>query len=235
MRSLAFAFGVGIGVAMIAGCGSTVVTGSGGSGGGTTSSSTGMGTSSASTGGGVHGDCMTNADCGSGMCVPITPGGYLICVDDPMQATTCPMGSTCCTASDCTPNGGCYEAMDLQFCGGAQLGGNGCAADACQKDSDCTTQFGPGLCTPSGAFGLPKRQCLAGFCRTDADCNAKPGGACMLVGENPCCSHDQPNGLGCVYPGDCVKNADCGGTNQCQLDTATGGSHCTQGPGGCPG
>jgi hypothetical protein len=89
------------------------------------------------------------------------------------------------------------------------------------------------ICAPAGAFGLPTTACLTAYCRVDADCTAKPGGACVLIGGNPCCTHPQPDGLGCVYPGDCQKDEDCPG-GSCNLDTTTGGSKCGPAGPGCP-
>ena len=43
---------------------------------------------------------------------------------------------------------------------------------------------------------------MTAFCHTDGDCTAKPGGTCIPVGGNPCCSLDLPDGLADVscYP-----------------------------------
>jgi hypothetical protein len=125
--------------------------------------------------------------------------------------------------------------MDLQFCGGAQIQANLCVADQCKTDADCVKNSAPAICAPAGAFSSPGRACLNAWCKTDADCTAKAGGACLLIGNNPCCKYPQPDGLGCVYPGDCTKDADCPMGDACHIDTGTGESHCTQAIGACPG
>jgi len=88
-------------------------------------------------------------------------------------------------------------------------------------------------CLPSGAFGYPKRGCLAAYCKTDADCGAAPGGACRLI-ANPCCP--APQGLACVYPGGCTKDSDCGGdfSKHCEIDGASKSAVCKPGGVGCP-
>ena len=225
-------------------CGSTVEQTSTGSGGGSSSASTSSAakgsssaTSTTSTGGGVHGDCIIDADCPKGQCVALTQGGYKVCVSKPDEATICNSGGAdaCCTTSDCVMNGGgvCYAGSDLQFCGGAFPGFNQCVKDACASDADCASGPFPALCAPDGAFGLPKRKCLVAFCHVDSDCTAKPGGACVLVGGNPCCSHPAPDGLGCVYSGGCTTDTDCPG-GACELDTVTGEGHCGPPGQGCP-
>lgn len=109
---------------------------------------------------------------------------------------------------------------------------NECVDDQCTKDSDCMGGQ-PSICAPAGAFGYPKRQCFPAYCKTDADCNKMPGGACIVVGENPCCTLPSPDGLACVYPGDCVKDKDCpGGT--CTIDPTKSESACGPADPGCP-
>jgi hypothetical protein len=168
------------------------------------------------------------------MCVPLTAGGYRVCISIPPEASTCSSGGgdTCCTSADCamTNGGGCYSGTDLQFCGGAFPGFNQCVSNDCLKDADCGAKA---ICVLAGSFGLPKRVCLPAFCKTDADCTAKPGGGCTLIGSNPCCQLPSPDGLGCVYPGSCVSDIDCAG-GACHLDPNTGASACGPASPGCP-
>ena len=172
------------------------------------------------------------------MCAALTPGGYQVCLTVPPEATACQMMGTdqCCTTADCATKGGggCFGSQNLQFCGGAQLQSNQCVADGCTSDADCVKNVGPAICAPAGAFNSPKRFCLTAYCKTDADCSAKPGGACLLIGNNDCCKFASPDGLGCVYSGDCVKNTDCPMGDSCTIDP-TGRSMCKQGVGACPG
>lgn len=241
MRLLSFVSALALSASAF-GCGSTVVEQSStGSGGGSSSTTTGgnsttSSTSSSSSGGGVHGDCKTNADCKVGQCVELTKGGYKVCASDPKEATMCSQGGgdECCSSADCAMQGGsCYAGTDLQFCGGAFPAFNRCVKDGCASDADCGGSQLPAICAPDGAFGLPKRSCLVAFCHTDADCTAKAGGVCVLVGDNPCCSHQAPEGLGCVYPGGCATDAECPG-GACDLDTTTGQGHCGPPSQGCP-
>ncbi len=173
------------------------------------------------------------------MCVPLTPGGFQVCLTIPPEATTCMgmMGTDqCCTSADCASKGGgkCYASTNLQFCGGAQLQENLCVADQCTKDSDCTMNGTNGVCAPAGAFDSPTRTCVTAYCKTDADCKASPGGACLLVGNNDCCKYPSPAGLGCVYPGACTKTSDCMMGELCTIDSS-GKSVCKTGFMGCPG
>lgn len=179
--------------------------------------------------GGPHGDCQTDADCGGKPCVPLTKGGYKVCLSFPVEATICPTGGAgdeCCASADCatTNAGACYSGADLQYCGQwfpSAL--NRCVKDACQSDDDCSSPLSsaPGICAPAGAFGHPKRACLTALCHTDADCTAKAGGACLLIGNHDCCTLPAPEGLGCAYPGDCVHDADCP-SGSCTLAKADG-------------
>lgn len=199
---------------------------------GTTSTST----SSSGTGGGAPHGCQSSADCNGKPCVPITPGGYMVCLDPVAEATSCafPMGQNqCCKTADCPAGGGCYPAGSIQACGGAFPAFNECIADKCTTDADCIKSSSPAICAPAGAFGYPKRECITAYCHTDADCKAKPGGACVPIGGNPCCTLQIPGGLGCAYPGDCAAGAACPNNGLCQLDPSTGTSTCMMFQ-GCP-
>lgn len=204
-----------------------------------TTATTGTQSTGTSTGSGVSHGCKSSADCNGNPCVPLTPGGYQVCITLPPEATTCtdPMTDQCCTSADCASKGGgsCYAAMYLQFCGGAQLLSNMCVKDGCMSDADCAGFGEPAICAPAGAFNEAKRQCFVAYCKTDADCTAKPGGACVVVGNNNCCKLPAPSGLACVYPGDCIQNGDCGTMQQqCAINTMTHESQC-QMTVGCPG
>jgi hypothetical protein len=200
---------------------------------GSTSSSS---VTSSSTGVDTHGDCSTDAECMGGSCIAF--GSHKICTSAPKEATMCEMpggGDECCTTADCAAKGGgaCFAGQDLQFCGGAFPGFNRCVVDDCTTDAECKQNDPDSVCAPDGAFGLPKRHCVHATCFVDADCTAKPGGECLFVGDNPCCSHPSPDGLACVYPGDCVKDADCP-NGACDIDPGTGESKCGPPNQGCP-
>jgi hypothetical protein len=194
--------------------------------------------SGGATGGSIPGgECKTSADCGGGTCAPVTPGGYLVCLHLPPEVTSCVMpvspSNQCCTSADCK-QGKCYSTESLPYCGGPAMEiYNACMSDTCTTDADCVTNAGtlPEICVPAGAFGYPVRTCFTAYCHTSADCTAHPGGVCAPVSA-PCCG--TPAGLGCVYPGGCAKNADCGQGNSCQLDPKTGSGVCSSGPVGCP-
>jgi hypothetical protein len=172
-----------------------------------------------------------------GTCAPVTPGGYKVCLNPPPEATKCnPMEpgvmDQCCTSADCKGGTKCYLDSWLSQCSGpVMVPENQCAADQCMSDAMCGGgQAGPQLCAPAGAFGAPVRVCVTAFCHTDADCKAKPGGVCVPVSQ-PCCQ--TPGGIGCVYPGGCRKDSDCGSMDACQLDTKTGTGQCIPMQ-GCP-
>jgi hypothetical protein len=232
---------------IVAACGSTVVetqTGSGAGGGKTTTStstntnaSTGPGTGAwPGTGGGSSsGDCATDADCMGGTCASITPGGYKVCLNPPPEATACNtpepgVMDQCCTSANCM-GAKCYlNSWEHQCSGPVVVPSNECISDLCTSDAMCGNQVAPQLCAPAGAFGSPVRTCMIAFCKTDGDCKAKPGGICVPVSQ-PCCQ--VPGGLGCVYPGGCRKDSDCGGMDACQLDMKSGTGQCVASQ-GCP-
>jgi hypothetical protein len=203
----------------------------------TSSSTTTSSTTSSSTTTFPTGDCQTDADCNGGQCVELTPGGYKVCAHIPPQATACTPSplDECCTSADCKGGGKCYAASVFPYCGGpAFQPQNVCVTDQCTDDASCNGDGGAGkpmICTPAGTVGSPARSCLTAYCHTDADCTARPGGACLLV-HDPCCPY--PDGLGCVYPGGCVRSADCGQGTFCQLDRTTGTGKCVAGFPMCP-
>jgi hypothetical protein len=254
-HAFSFSFSAVAAFLVLAGsCGGKVVVdaGSGGAGAsttGTTATSTGAGgasstgTTATSTGAGgtctnaPSGDCASDADCNGGTCSPIVPGGYLVCLDQVPQATSCtpPVNgmNQCCTSADCM-QGKCYSTQSLPSCGGpARPLYNACVTDQCVADADCSSTGGAAsqACLPAGAYGEPMRTCLPAFCHTDADCTAQPCGVCAPI-VGPCCS--TPTGLGCVYPGGCTKSSDCGNGTSCELDPKTGASSCVASGGVCP-
>ena len=248
MRFLTLSLAIPL-VVCLAACGGNVITGTGGSTGagagttgttgthttGTGTTGTGAGTTGAG-GGPSHGDCKTDADCGTGKCAPITPGGYLVCLNIPPPATSCdsPMmpGDQCCSSADCKSGQECYSSGVLVECAGgpAMEIYNECVGDQCESDADCAGGNAPQICAPVGAFGQPVHVCFTAYCHTDADCTAQAGGACVTVSQ-PCCS--APQGLACVYPGGCSKDADCGQDNTCEIESENGTGECNPGPTAC--
>src|SRR6185437_7740845 len=170
--------------------------------------------SSSSGGGGApsSGDCQTDADCPGGPCVPLTPGGFLVCQEPPSQATSCtgPLDQCCPDTKSYCPNGeGCYAGPLVPACSGTPMPmHNQCGADQCEKDIDCAPDQ---ICGLAGTLGLEIRACVTAYCKIDADCEAYPGGVCAPV-LDPCCSTSA--GLYCVYSGHggCRSNADCSPT-----------------------
>jgi hypothetical protein len=230
LASSAYFFSFTLSCLAIVACGGNVAVGAGG---GSGASGTGATGTSIPTG-----DCTSDAQCSGGTCAEITPGGYKVCLDPPPEATTCaaPQGGMdeCCTSTDCTGGSKCYSSATLGECEGpAMVVTNQCLADKCQVDLDCEAGGAdlPTICAPAGAFGFPIRTCFTAYCKVDADCTEKAGGVCAPVSQ-PCCV--SPAGLGCVYPGGCAKDADCGAGNTCQLDFETGNGVCNSGPAGCP-
>ncbi len=240
MRRHAYAVSLAVVAALCAcasACGGKVVLDHGGVA-GSGASSTGTGGACGSVGGSAPGgDCTIDADCDGGTCAPITSGGYLVCLDGPPESTSCmqPVNgmNQCCTSADCT-QGKCYSTHSFPSCGGpASPLYNACVDDRCTTDADCVSGAGaPQACIPAGAYREPVRTCLTAYCHTDADCTAHPCGRCAPV-IGPCCS--TPAGLGCVYPGGCRRNAECGDGSTCNLDPETGTGVCKPITGGvCP-
>ncbi|MFT3766484.1 MAG: hypothetical protein QM820_13370 [Minicystis sp.] len=167
-----------------------------------------------------HGDCYADADCPSGRCVPVTPGGFLVCATPPVKTSTCGSDLDQCCADKPCPNGEpCYDGPLVPICAGVPIQPhNQCAVDQCSQDVDCADGQ---ICAPAGVLGLKIRACVTADCKVDADCNLVPGGMCAPVQE-PCCGTSA--GLFCVYPnGGCRSNADCPSAQFCQ----TSGSQAT--------
>jgi hypothetical protein len=201
--------------------------------GATGTGTTGTGTTSTCTSP-PAGDCTTDADCHGGTCAPLTPGGYLVCLNVPPPATPCPtsLGNECCTSADCTQGKKCLPNKSFPNCGKGEPLANLCAHDFCTTDAQCVAgaNTGPQICNPAGAVGFPVRTCFTAYCRTDADCTAHPCGACLPIPGTCCAVSD---GLACVYPGGCSKSTDCGQGDACQIDPMTGTSACLPAP-PCP-
>jgi len=195
--------------------------GSGGSAGGAGGSGGALGGSGGSggSGGAILGDCGSDADCPNGPCVEVTPGGFLVCVDPPAEATMC-SGSgfdECCTTSDCA-KGKCFPWPLTPYCGGPQpIDHNVCGADQCSTDAECGAGM---ICSLAGTLDTKVRLCVVAYCKTAADCTDEPGGYCAPV-DGPCCGGSA--GLFCIYPSDgCRNNGDCpGGYCSPEMDRAS--------------
>jgi hypothetical protein len=175
-------------------------------------------------------------DCNGAECLELSPGGYRTCDSAPPETGACDpshqVADDCCTSADCE-EGGCYLFTDLPYCGGPMPAEyNTCVADYCTSDAECTgAGTVPSVCAPRGAFGNPMRACVVAFCLSHGDCTAAPGGSCEAI-DNSCCPG--PMGIGCVYPGGCRMDTDCGDGNHCELDYETGTGTCREGPMPCP-
>ena len=205
--------------------------GTGGTGtGGTGTGATGAGGGTGGGGGSPsEGDCQTSADCGGTACVAVTPGGFKVCTDDVVQATSC-TGSgfdECCDTAACNGAGICLTAPLFPYCGGPQpLEYNVCATDQCQSDADCSGN----VCLPSPMMGYQVRTCFAAQCKLSSECTAEAGGVCAPV-RDACCNGTV--GLYCVYPSDgCRSGADCNNDAYCMLDFDR--AHCEPGFAVCP-
>lgn len=205
-------------------------TGAGEQGGG------GSGTGAGSQGGGGggtgknSGDCDTDADCGGGQCVEISPGGFRVCKATFEEAMNCVSMDfdQCCQTSDCDPGFTCFPWPATPYCGGAApIEHNECMKDQCTSDAEC----GGGICAPTGTMANKVRVCVQASCKLDTDCTAENGGICPVV-YGSCCQ--EPVGLFCVYPGNgCRKNSDCGPNEIC-LVKPDGTARCEVGEPLCP-
>lgn len=216
--------------------GSSATTASaGGAGSSTTASSTSGASSSAGSGSGGapsgSGDCSADAQCPGSKCVAIFPGGFRVCADVLVEATTCsqPDFDACCGSTMPCPGGQhCYAGPLDPFCGGVQmLPHNECAMDQCASDAACGPES---ACLVAGVLGRKERACFPAPCKHDDECVDVAGGACAPVAD-PCCG--QATTLYCIYPGDCRSNADCG-NGYCAIDPATKRAACTATPPLCP-
>jgi hypothetical protein len=165
--------------------------------------------------------------------VEVTPGGYRVCAEHVVEATSCTMtmADQCCSSADCeakVPGTKCYEEPVEPHCGGAQLISNVCAADRCASDADCP---GPnGVCVPAGTLGRKIRSCMPSGCRLDRDCTAQPGGFCAPVTDG-CCQAAM--GLYCIYADGCRADSDCKAGQFCATDGTR--TVCKDGLRTCPG
>lgn len=232
-----------VGVLALAGCGSEVVSGTGGAG-TTTSSQTGVTTgssssatssgstvSSSSTGTFVQpGECKTNTDCPpDGQCVELFNGGYKVCQYPVPSATAC-SGSNldqCCKDADCMGVGEhCLLSPVVAMCVGVQQEPhNVCAKDQCTTDTDCQPDE---ICAPPGALHQKIRTCLHAACKTTF-CGQESLAPCVVL-KSPCC--DAPIGLVCGYG--CTTDMDCPG-GYCDVDPMNPTStKCMTGSPACP-
>ncbi len=206
----------------------TATSGSTTSGGATTSSSVTSGAGGALSG---SGDCSSDAQCPGSKCVEIIPGGFRVCADVLVPATTCrePGVDQCCGATKPCPGAEpCYAGPLVPSCGGVQmLPYNQCAMDECASDAAC----GAGsVCLAAAVLGRKERACFPAPCKHDDECADAAGGQCAPVAD-PCCG--QATTLYCIYPGDCRSNADCG-SGFCEIDPAQKRAVCTATPPLCP-
>ncbi|MEP7125341.1 MAG: hypothetical protein ABJE95_30700 [Byssovorax sp.] len=215
----------------------STATGSGGSSGSTASassaasSSTGASSSGAGGAPSGSGDCTTDAQCPGSKCVAIFPGGFRVCADVLVEATTCNQKGVdqCCGATMPCPGGQpCYAGPLEPYCGGVpMLPHNECAVDQCTSDASC----GAGnACLVSGVLGRKERACFPAPCKHDGECVDAAGGSCAPVAD-PCCG--QAATLYCIYPGDCRSNADCG-NGYCVIDPAKKRAACVAKSPICP-
>ena len=228
--------GTGAGGAGGSGGSSGSTAASGGAGSSTTSTSSTSGASSGVTSGAGgalsgSGDCNADAQCPGSKCVEILPGGFRVCADVLVEATTCsqPGFDECCGSTMPCPGGQkCYPSPLDPFCGGAQmLPHNQCAMDQCANDATCGAES---VCLVSAVLGRKERACFPAPCKHDDECTDAAGGQCAPVAD-PCCG--QAATLYCIYPGDCRSNADCG-NGYCVIDPAKKRAACVASPPICP-
>jgi hypothetical protein len=141
---------------------------------------------------GAGDDCLTPADCASGVCCQGT------CCQPP--ATQCNLGGLCCA-----PN-----------CAGRQCGPDGCGGGGtCGSCSQCQTCSDTGHCQPA-ANGTPCNDgspvCLNGQCCTDGH-EALHGGCFKIVTGSPC--------TGCPNPCACFGSIDGSGNFLCSTGGST--------------
>jgi hypothetical protein len=206
-------------------------TGGGSAGGGTSHGGGGAG------GGGAKnsGDCDNDGDCPGSHCVAITPGGFRVCQQVPVEATSCtnPGIDDCCNTSDCQLDGLCLVGPVSPACvGPVHLPRNECGYDQCGSDPDCGAGM---ICVDRGLWGPEIKSCMVADCKRDTDCGA--GEKCELI-QNTCCSNYPASvalGLYCVPPvNGCHNDKDCDQGSYCALD-ANQKAVCTAGMATCPG
>lgn len=226
---------------VLASCGGSATSGSAASGGsgGASGGSAGTGGASGGSGGQNSGDCATDAACGTGTCVELSPGGYRACRVVVSEATQCPpagSGNQCCSSADCK-TGKCYEWPTAPECSGmVPAPHNVCASDGCQNNADCSSTGTEGICVPGGVWSYKVAGCLTVACRKDSECTAGSGGRCLPL-QDPCCGVVE--GMYCQYPDNGCKAHACGQGQYCAAvaDPTHGGqvtAHCIQGYPACP-
>ena len=181
-----------------------------------------------------NGDCMTDADCGDGLCLPINgvEGGWMSCQFQPVEADVCPdlggaFESECCNSSECNGGAGsiCVRGP-LFYCGGAFPGDyNLCATPLCTTSSDCNESD---FCLDGGFYGEPAALCTPSGCETHADCTDGDGGQCRPFFTE--CGN-RFDGLRCTYDDSpCRSSEDCppadGFPQVCQWDKTANSSFC---------
>lgn len=168
----------------------------------------------------LNNDCTTDADCPSGKCEEVTPGGFRTCLDLQTPVSGC--------NPPCTQPYECYPPFAV--CGGPQPNGPQCIANTCLETADCNGN--DQVCLRRGLFSYPVGTCIFAYCLIDDDCTAEEGGRCVPV-EDPCCGIVQ--GLYCSYPSNgCRKHGDCGEAKYCNTDFSTGVASCIAGTPPCP-
>lgn len=181
-----------------------------------------------------NGDCMTDAECGDGVCRPINgvEGGWMSCQTQPVGVESCPepgggFDSECCNSSECNGGAGsiCVRGP-LFYCGGAFPGDyNLCATPGCSTSDDCSEDA---FCLDGGFYGEPASLCVPDGCETHADCTDGDGGQCRPFFTE--CGN-RFDGLHCTYDDSpCRSSADCppadGFPQVCQWDKTANSSFC---------
>ena len=178
------------------------------------------------------GDCTGSADCDGRACLELRPGGWSVCEDELVEATSCsstPALDSCGCPSEGTPpcEGGqtCVLSPIAPFCGGiSPAPTNTCSIDLCSSDGECgDDQF----CLPGPVMGRKARACFGMACATNDDC--APGSVCAPVAE-PCCGSFTT--LACVAPDGCRTSADCPSGETCHVRDGEG--VCLDEPPICP-
>jgi hypothetical protein len=146
--------------------------------------------------------------------------------------SSCTSDANCpATQPFCCQTGSCSSQSGAGVCCGAPV----CAADLCEKDSDCANSPG---CLCNTTTDLCEATTCAGGCFKDSDCPDFAGCVCNLSLN----SELQAQGSG-VPPGQCgtretcggpcVKDSDCAFTTGCVCDEATEQCVTATCPGSC--
>lgn len=180
------------------------------------------------------GECLSNAECMSGACYELFPGGYSVCVGGSISmGCTDPMLDKCCSDAECAMGEYCVPAPVVPSCGGPFMPPqNVCAVPECSSDADCQNMMsGPAACISAGIFGRPLNTCLPAPCLSHADCTEEPNGACVPIVPT-CCSG--PVMMACAYASDgCLSDAYCPPDFHCEVQGQR--ARCVPGAVACPG